>query len=305
MAYEYVINPDDETISDVKSDEFIYSFNPTVLHKFDESFEELYHAILEDNEIFKFFEYPRIGANGRFVKNSIKLWDSLGFTLHNVNVFNPLVNSNKFKEINEAYLRSFSLKHPSKVPLKYKSSVTFSDSRCSFNESLDEKTNQIYIIFRDILIPRYEKKCAATMYAHELAHTQLVTVDGGTNSIFNEETIPMLMEHIFADYYGFDTTLRVRCARLMTMVKYINLLDLGNKVAYKYRVDLETALVSGFQAIALSNIYLNGSDEVKREMIRDLNKVYNGETIVEYLLNKYECHFEDVPKDIKSLKLTR
>ena len=303
MDFQYSINPDDESIDEVIADEKFYNYEPTKLHNFDSSYEALYQDILNDDSIAFDYYYPDYNFNKKYVINSINLWKELGISLHNINVLKFGRRENSYKKVNKRFFESFQENDPSRLRLKFKKILQW-NSHIFFLEVDEEEYKGI--VFYRITLPKVEKKLAATVYAHEMTHSQLLTRDGGTMSIFNEEMIPIFMEYVFASIQEDPTNnLRyVQNGRLMRINKMINLFRFGNSINYLNRVDYEKYIISSIQAIRLFNIYYNGSETIKKEILSDINKVLNGEIIVEDIINKYNVSYDCKKPSLKELKLT-
>lgn len=302
MDFRYVIKDSDNTIKIVEDNIIFYNFDKIYLHDFDNSIEDLYYDILYDNEIAKNGIYGRNDFNKKYIKNSFELWEKLGITLHDINIFKRFVNLEKLKDVDDEFFNKYVVKSPKYLPIVYDSRL-FNDSNVLFQEIYndDDKTKN-EIVFKHIIMPKVNKVFASTTYAHELSHTQLLTENGGTNNYFNEETIPMLMEFIFAaNLDNSDLSFyKVCCQRLLAICRSINRLQ--NDLTYEQRVETEKYIISGIQAINLANTYFLSKNRIKKEMQEDVCKTFEGEKVTEDLLNKYESNYDEVDKNIKSLK---
>ena len=291
MNFDYEIKSDDISINNVKNDEMFYNYVQTDLHKFDKSFEDLFNYILEDREIELSNVYPRKNFNKKYVLDSIKLWDSLGITLHNINAFKIFRNGSLFVVHDTGSFDSFKSVDPSHLKVKFKH-ISQWDSRVVLRE-IDEP-NYKNIAFNKIILPRVDKKLTSTIYAHELSHTQLMTANGGCNSIYNEETIPILMEFIFAD--SLDNTSKtmkyVNNERLISVRNFINNLTLGNRLSFEYRVMCEKYIISSLHAIELFRIYQKSPDNIKKEMLKDIKSIFDSEKNVEDMTDKYNVNYK-------------
>lgn len=301
MSFKYEVNENDQSVSRVKADEEFYNYKETTLNEFDQSLHDLYYYILDDDEVALDYIYPKTNFNKKYVLNSIKLWKELGINLHDINIFKIFRNGNKYLIHDSGIFDSFKSKDPSSLKVSFYYIPQW-DSKLILKE-IDED-NYKNIVFNQIILPKCEKKLASTVYAHELAHTQLMTQDGGTNSIFNEEMIPILMEFIFADKLdnGSSSLKYVRNERLMSTAKFIDLLSKRDKLSFLNRVTTEKYIISSLQAMELFRIYYSSNEVVKKEILSDINDIFNGDKIVEDIINKYQIDYNDVSKK-KDLKL--
>lgn len=301
MNFEYKINEDDDSISNVNMDESFYNYEKTNLHTFDQSYETIYNYILNNDSIVYDYLYPKNNFNKKYVKDSILLWEKLGITLHDINIIKRFVNFDKLVEFNDKTLTKFELKPTKDLRLKFKR-IPQDNSLVRFLEI--DQPNYKNIVFKEILLPRLDKKLASTIYAHELSHAQLVTKNGGTNSIFQEEMIPILMEFIFANELDNDkfTLKYVKNERLFSVLKFINLLSKGNTLSFDKRVICEKYIISSFQALQLFDIYYRGNSFIKKEILKYIRDIFNGELIIEDLLHKYSIDYNDNEKNLKLIK---
>lgn len=300
MNFDYEIKKDDNSIQSVRTDEKFYNYIPTNLNDFDESYEELYHQILDDDEIVYNYVYPKKNFDKKYILDSINLWNDLGITLHNLNIFKKLRNGNHVVLYDLGPLNSFKNKKASDLKVNFKDIPQWG-SKVVLKE-IDEK-NYKDIIFNKIYLPKVDKKLASTIYAHEISHTQLLSAGGGVISTFHEETIPIFMEFVFADKLDNSnkTLSYVNNERLVSLSKFINNLTLGNKINYEERVKCEKYIISSLQAMELFKIYYYSNDNVKKEMLNDIKKIFNREMIVERMLMNYEIDHNNAVKS-KSLK---
>lgn len=301
MNFDYEINPNDESIKIVENDESFYNYDKTNLHNFDKSYEELYSDILNDDRIVENYIYPKENFNKKDVLDSILLWKKLGITLHDVNVFKKLRSDNFFVLYNRGVLNSYEMKDPAFLKVDFKN-IPQIDSSTRIVE-INEK-NYKDVAFKKIVVPKVDYRLASTIYAHEMSHVQMVSKDGGTNNIMYEELIPILMEFIFADKIDYSSfTLKyVKNERLMCICNSLNLLAMGNKLSYLNRVTMEKYIISSIYAFKLFEMYYDGSIETRKEILHDINEVFDGNIVVDNMINKYNLDLEDKEKTIKLIK---
>ena len=301
MNFDYKIKKDDKSIESIKKDEIFYNYLSTKLNKFDSSFEDLYYYILDDDEVSLCYKYPKKNFNKKYVLDSINLWKTLGINLHDINVFKLFRNGSHVVIYDSGVFDSFKSVDPSCLKVNFKH-ITQWDSKVISKEILSDDYKNI--IFNEIVVPKVDKKLASTIYAHEISHTQLMSSNGGGLSIFNEETLPILMEFIFAENLDNSrkTLKYVNNERLICIRNFINNLTLGNKMSYEFRVMCEKYIISSLNAIELYRLYRNFSNNQKKEMLKDINNIFEGEKNIEDMIDKYNVNYKEVAVR-KSLKL--
>lgn len=301
MNFDYIYKQDDDSYNIVETDEKFYNYDRTILHRFDKTYEELYHVLLDDDEIAFNYIYPKNNFDKKYVLRSINVWKSLGINLHNLNIFKLFRTGNMIVISSRGLLGSYTNKDCRKLKLDFQDIPQW-ESKLILKEIDEEDFKSL--VFNKIILPKVEKKLASTIYAHEMTHAQMMVYEGGTNSIFNEETLPILMELIFADELdpSINTLKLVNNERLISICKFIDILSRGNDVKYSDRVTSEKYIVSSLQAIELFKIYSLSTTRGKKEMLEDVNNIINGFNIVEDMLDKYQIDYEYTAKR-KSLKL--
>ena len=303
LNFEYNVDLTDQSIPYVTAEEEHHHYDKTKVHSFDKSYESLCNDIINDESVMYYYLYPDIGFNKDYIKNSIKIWKDLGINLHDIYVAKKFRNIEKYKTVNRAFLNAFKIGNPSKLKLKFKDILQMS-TKVNILEVDNEKFNGI--VFNNIVLPKLEKKLVSTIYAHELTHTQLETRDGGTNSISNIEMIPIFMEYVFASVQKEPKTnlFYVQNERLKSVSNLIYEIGTNNKMPFFRRIECEGFIISSLQAIKLFDIYYHGDESLKKEILNDINRLFEGEIITEDIINKYDVYYDNVPRDIKTLKLT-
>ena len=302
MDFDYNIDLTDKTIELIEMQEDFYNYSESMPHIFDQSYESLYYDIKNDEVINLFCWYPFIGFDKKYVQRSFNIWKELGVNLHDLNIAKRFKNIDKLDKIDNKFYKSFFTGDPSKLRLKY--SNRQSDSKI-VNLEVDFSEYK-GLIFKTIYLPRLEKKLVSGIYAHEMTHAQLLSRDGGTNSIFNEEMIPIFMEYVFASVQSEPETnlFYTQSKRLMSICNILGEIGLNERVPFSRRIECEVFIISTIQAIKLFDIYYHSNDEIKKEILNDISRLFDGEIIIEDIIAKYDVFHEKIPKDIKQLKIS-
>ena len=259
---------------------------------YNSSFELLRDSLLDDSEIME-FEQPESKPNLRVVKRSISIWENMGIKLHDVDCLR-YPRFNIIKKIN-----------PSKIPVRLGN--RYDTGYYSYIESYFDKVNVINdgkaLVYR-IHLSRTTNDLSICGYNHEITHSQLFSDKGSCTDILDSETLPIFMELVFAEYIdksgeALDTLCKIRLSDVAD-----KLFDLSTikRVDYIDRITSDIYIISTLQAIGLFRKYNYGNPNVKREMLSDVRKIFNGMSTVEDMLCKYDSVVGNVPKDIKFLK---
>ena len=171
-------------------------------------------------------------------------------------------------------------------------------------ESPTGKIEDNSILYSNIILPNINNALTSCIYAHEITHSQTNSKDQCGN-ILNTETLPILMEEIFCFKLdgSLKSVIRMRNLRLLWLVKNLyRLMEIKN-MAFSSKIEFDTYIKSTIQAIKLSNIYINGSANIKKEIQSYINRIVAEEASLMEMLNHYEANFEECNHTLKDLKI--
>ena len=259
---------------------------------YDSSFVLLRDSIMDDFEIMSLKQPIGRPCKNR-VRKSVRLWEDMGIKLHDVNCFRY------------PRLHIIKLIHPCRIPIEVGDyfDVGYYSYIETFYNSVGMVANGNTLVGR-IHLSRTNEMLSVCGYNHEITHSQLFSDKGSCTNILNSETLPILMECIFADY--IDPT-----GRSLEMLGKIRISDIAEKIfelstrteiTYEERVTSDTYVKSTLQAISLINRYVSSNRPARKEMLGDVRRIFNGMFTVEDMISKYESDVENVPKDLKYLK---
>lgn len=286
---EYKMIEKDPTIQKVRKREKSFGLQETKPLQWDESYEQLGNEILENEEIINSRTYPQIGIDRKSVLQSIKLWEELGITLQDIRI---LMNYSRIQQ-----------SHPSNLPITWtKNKNQSSGIQCYLARRT--ANNEMVPIFMNVELPIYTTEITSSIYAHEIAHSQLLRVGEGTQDIYNTEMIPIWMEFLFANQLDptGETLKRMKYFRLAEMGQYLQSQEKIEDIAFISKVQMDTYIQSILEAIQLTSIYLSSPKKIQQEMIWKINQVFQGNLLVEDILGQYDSDLESTSKDIKVLK---
>ncbi len=163
------------------------------------------------------------------------------------------------------------------------------------------------ITFSNILLGNNTTSISVGTYCHEITHTQVESQKGSTKEYTNKEVLPILIEKIIAfELDKSEKTLDIsQKARFKHIANIINeLKQQPNQIITPDNLnDFEQGiyLPGTLQALRLFDIYKDGSENIRNEMIANIQKVFDGHITVEDLLSFYNVTYEN-SQDISLVK---
>ncbi len=305
----YTIIEGDPTIQSVRDEENFFGYEKSNPLSLDSSFIDLYDEIVSDKSILYAEKFFRLGASKKFVKDSIKLWEELGINLQQIDILDenfPLEEGEA--TITEEFYNSIITAHPEKLPIHIDRSLRNKQWEAITNYismySITEKVEDNSMLYSNIILPNINNALTSCIYAHEITHSQVNSKDQCGN-ILNTETLPILIEEIFCCKLdsSLKSVIRMRNLRLLWFVKNLYRLMATKNMAFSSKIEFDTYIKSTIQAIKLSNIYINGSENIKKEIQSFINRIIAEEASLMEMLNHYEANFAECEHQLKDLKI--
>ena len=305
--FEYRIVPGDPTIGDVRNREKFYGYTKCSPLYLNESFRELYNAIISDQSIMSSNNFKVSLVSEKYLKDSITIWENLGIRLQEIDM---IIESEAAKEgmfiIDQKFLDGIKSVHPFELPIKFinDSKIKMLDGKIEFIEiAIPNNSERNSVLYKNISLTNVNNELTVCAYNHEIAHTQ----SGGYTSILDTETIPIFIGDIFAnkvDSSG-ETLKTIRYYNLLSLATMLYKLATFKNIAFISKIRMDTYIKSILQGIKLANTYLFGTPEVQKEMINYVNQIFSENLSAMDMLEKFECDFSNVSKDINVLKLVK
>lgn len=160
-------------------------------------------------------------------------------------------------------------------------------------------TTKFHIIFREINLSSPTTEQSSSSYIHEITHTQLDRLKGSLSDYYNLEVLSIFNELFHASILDSkETILRLNDSRRIyeMSISAQELVDYHNGKSPMNRDELLDCckyLVSGLKAYNLFITFYYGSDELKNDILDDIQSVFDGYLTVEELLAKYDITFEN------------
>ena len=240
-----------------------------------------------------------------FIKNNFKTHDILYISLNDV--FNLNVNKLSEQEQVNEIIKKTHLISPFDLPINYINGhsmygVTQKFQFCyNVNQSVLDNPNK-NILFYNISLGNLVGKLSPVCYVHEIGHTQLESIYGSVNNFHNSEVITILLEKISAYEILNNEVLLNKCELMRFRDLLNNISNLKNtKLVNDNLIFSSVYVVSTLKAQQLFDIYLNSNNQIRTEMKKNIQCIFDGKCTVEDFLKKYDVTFES-SKDSEIIK---
>lgn len=194
-------------------------------------------------------------------------------------------------------------------PLKLPINLTPNDN--IFSGSVSEiltHNHKYHIIFREINLSRIITEHTSSSYIHEFTHTQLDRLKHSIREYYNIEILSIFNELFHSSILDKDEhILRLndskRIYEMSMSAQELREYHDGKKTMTRDEL-LECCkyLVSGLKAYNLFIKFYYGNEELKNEIIDDIQAVYDGYLTVEELLIKHEITYQSSQDKQKLIK---
>ncbi len=170
--------------------------------------------------------------------------------------------------------------------------------------SKKELLEQEKIMYSHLGLSKKINRLTGRIISHEITHSQIDSNRGSTNYHHNYEVIPMFIELLHkspdpdSDLFTSILVL-IREKSIIDQLIYLkSCYYLGTEDRQKLIMS-STYLISNLKAFNLYEVYLNSSIKKQQAIINQIQKIFDGEMLVESLLESYDITME---KGIESAK---
>lgn len=197
--------------------------------------------------------------------------------------------------------------HPFALPIKKEKDAD--EFFGSLNEIifLTEPFKTIY--YKSISLAKKSTELSKLAYTHEIAHSQLNHVRGLIGEYYNTEVISIFLELVHAlELNDGEYLLTAHDSIRLTELKYI-IDELHKYYDRREEPEIKKVLLEGslylqstLQAYNLFITYYNSSISIKREILSNIQSLFNQEHTLEEMLSKLDISFESSinPERIKN-----
>ena len=299
--FKYIVDNNDPTINYIRDKERFFGFekcNPT---SFSREIKELAIEIFSDKELYNDFEFSKENFDINYVNSSKSIWKELGIGLPPIHMYKSSFDPETAMEdghVTLSFLKSIILGYPTDLPITITDGSLNVSARATYLDYFDKNG----IVFQDVVLPKVEKKSCSVIYAHELTHVAMDEARGGCEFFTNRETLPILIELLFADSMKdqalMDKIIKRRLSYLASVIADIH----DNKdMPFSKRIVLESYVMSIIQSLTIFNIVKDDDNSIK-DIIEDINKVFKEEILTEHMLEKYDADYRNTDLKVKTLK---
>lgn len=162
------------------------------------------------------------------------------------------------------------------------------------------------VYFSHIMLGRNISKLSACTKVHEIAHSQLEMNKGSVRNYLNKEVLTIFFEKLSALELHEDKSMLIKSEimRYRNLFEYIVILKYNN-FTYTEKVEASMFINSILLADILFDIYINGDDILKTEIMNDIQTIFDGNMTLEEMLDKYDITLSKINIDNIKKKLER
>ena len=195
---------------------------------------------------------------------------------------------------------------PYKLPIEYVFESEFYGALKVASPQIDniDIINNINVFFEGIKLNNNYNRYLISVYIHEIIHTQLESNKGIIEDIRNKEVLSIFMELLYVyennkeDYYRILKD-RIECI-LNDFNKIVKATIKNKQNHFKYLINI-SYLISTIKAFNILNLYINSNNNIKQEIITNIQNIFDNKKTLEEILTKYDIT-TDSSKDIKIVK---
>ena len=171
----------------------------------------------------------------------------------------------------------------------------------------EEYLKKAQIVLKGIVLSKMVTNFTPVGYCHELMHTALLREKGVVENYLDAEVLTIFTEFICAldsDSSGHLLTC-ILVNRMDNIVGNVMKL-LENDFNYNFEEYVcSQYFASSVKAFNLLNIYLNANNNVKKEMLRNIQMIIDGKKGLNEMLEKYDVNFENSADSNLILKVVK
>ena len=130
-------------------------------------------------------------------------------------------------------------------------------------------------------------------YLHEITHTQ--TTEGRNMNYINKEVLSLFIEFLYGNYND-------KSQILFKLYMFPNSIDLYMNTKSEFdRLNASSYIVSTMEAINLYDTYMKSNKKIKKEILQDIQRIFDYNITLEEILSKYNIDYDSFKPDIKRL----
>lgn len=166
------------------------------------------------------------------------------------------------------------------------------------SEVVTKQDNMIKSIqYKNITLPKKVSELTTLSYTHELTHSQVNHIPGLIEDYNNIEVLSIFLELLNA-YEISDSLLKIhdfyRLDELSSLIEQLIRYQNNKEKSIQETLIEETSYVkSTIKAYKLFFLYLKGNDKIRKEILNNIQKIFNQEKTLESVLSLFDITFED------------
>lgn len=200
--------------------------------------------------------------------------------------------TNYFKVHDVLFLKNNKLKNGS--PFSISVETLDEELLCGFLQKQDivKDDNELKALFINIILSNKISPFTPIIYSHEITHSQLCSIKGSIENLYNDEVLSIFMELLYGYYCGDEfinnSIIISRTNDIIGYYKNIIQYNGNNKIMDDNLYENSVFYVSIITAVKLFTLYKKGSNNLKKEILANIQKVFDEKRTLEETLNIYE-----------------
>ncbi len=228
----------------------------------------------DDSIINKGFEYEESRINEEILRQQVYFFEELGLKLHKAYTLRSDIEI----ELSPQYIE-----------------INLSDDNRSMLDNIVDK-DYSKVLYPYINVRNSNNYAPRINYIHELVHTQ-VDSSYNMNNILNKELLPIFMELLYSDRIKYDNRVNDRLVELSTAIGYL--------YDPEFKEENSRYIYSVLQALNLYRLYNRSNEEVKKEIVRYIQLLFNRDIYLEELLDRYNISYDNSKVNLRELKQSK
>ena len=247
----------------------------------------------------------------KIVNKSNKYLNNI-FNIHDIGYINDrIVEDNingievsSFEEAANIYNNSKVSMSPFDLPISFENKSQYYANLIVETPFVDDDYIKLFnVYFSEIRLNNLCNRLLIPIYIHEIIHTQLESNKGIVEKVYNREVLPIFIEllYSFDNRIDYKTILYERLNSLLFDFNIVCKTNFNNdNKDFNYMIST-SYLVSTIKTLKLLDIYIHSSSKIKKELLLNIQKIFDGINSLEYYLSKYDITYES-SKDTNVLK---
>lgn len=202
---------------------------------------------------------------------------------------------NEIKELNQNGLMNDEIRQ--KIE---ECSLALSPFDLPLNEDDDTGVRAIYLndkyYFLSVTLANIYKRNVIPAYIHEIAHTQLMSKKGSILNFKNQEVIPIFLELLASanvdDGKLLNDSVKIRLRELASGMKLLKYKSNSNMFDKENILKSCSYIESTLVALDLFDLYCNSSISTQKEILSNIENIFDGKVSTELVLDNYDINYE-------------